>query len=175
MQFLNAKTALSQFVWLLPDGVQVSIDTFSLNVTQIQQPVGLNSTMKNSILKLINNLQTDSSSSIQGLGPALDRALQMFRSGMEIILITAASETPTDFALKVNQFKSNLVGPYVVALTSKTVELMADLAQLGASYFVPPGSVSKTWMVDTLQSIYSLTTSRYRIKVNQLINILHQN
>jgi hypothetical protein len=98
----------------------------------------------------------------------------MFRSGLEIILVTAASETPTDFALKVNQFKSNLVGPYVVALTPKTVELMDDLAQLGANYFVPSGSVSKSWMVDTLQSVYSVTTRRYRIKV-YLIYIIYLN
>ena len=170
----NAKTALSHFIWFLPDGTRFSIDTFSSNVVQLQQPVNLNVTTKNAILNnVITGLKPESSNSVQGLTPALDRALQMFRSGMEIIIITSASESPTGFALKVSDFKSNLIGPYVISLTAKTLNLMADLAQLGMNYFVPPNSASQTWIVDTLQAVYSQTASYHRTKVKfRLIKII---
>lgn len=75
--FKSVKSALSQFIWFLPDGLSLSIDTFSAEVHSIQPPAVLNYTIKNSILDMINTLPLDSQNTTSALVPALNHALEV--------------------------------------------------------------------------------------------------
>lgn len=70
--------AVSHFVWFLPDNLIVSIDTFSDTHTQLQTPVVLNVTTKNTILAKLEKLVVVSGGT-QGLGLALKNAMKVYK------------------------------------------------------------------------------------------------
>ncbi|KAI9559833.1 hypothetical protein GHT06_013840 [Daphnia sinensis] len=172
----NAVFAASHFVWFLPEGSFVSIDTFSDSHSKVQQPIELNMTTKNQILASLGNIQVTSGNTA-ALGLALDNAIQMFRQGMEIIFVTAAQQVPSNFSIYVEEFRRNLIAPYILALSVQTSKLFSTLARDGRLYSIPswtktpllPGTKHwnpQTWMIDTMQSVYSRTRS-YRAKIEE--------
>ncbi|XP_046463087.1 calcium-activated chloride channel regulator 1-like [Daphnia pulex] len=136
----SATFAASHFVWFLPEGSIVSIDTFSDTYSQLQTPVALNVNTKNTILSHLGELVIKSTANTAGLSLALDYAMQMFRDGSEIILITAAQEVPSNFSVYVDQFRRNLIAPHILALSIQASDIFTPLARDGRLYFVPSRS-----------------------------------
>jgi hypothetical protein len=73
----SATFAASHFVWFLPEGSIVSIDTFSDTYSQLQTPVALNVNTKNTILSHLGELAIKSTTNTAGLSLALDNAMQV--------------------------------------------------------------------------------------------------
>ena len=74
--FEDVKLALSHFVWLLPDGIVVSVSTFNRNVTALQPSVALNSGTRNLLFQTIRGIERKETST-EGLGNALNSAIQV--------------------------------------------------------------------------------------------------
>ena len=92
---------------------------------------------------------------------------------MEIVLVTATPQPSNDISTVIENFKSNLIAPHILALSSQTIKAFSALAHEGGLYFIPDlvdetvdFSVRsrRTWLTDTLHAIYSRTFN-YRAKV----------
>jgi hypothetical protein len=73
----SAVFAASHFVWFLPEGATVSIDTFSDVYSQLQTPIALNLTTKNAILSHLDKISSKSTANTAGLSLALNNAMRV--------------------------------------------------------------------------------------------------
>jgi hypothetical protein len=73
----SAAFAASHFVWFLPEGSIVSIDTFSDTYSQLQTPVALNFTNRNAVLSHLDKITSKSTANTAGLSQALDNAMRV--------------------------------------------------------------------------------------------------
>lgn len=100
----------------------------------------------------------------------------MFHQGMEIIFVTAAQQVPSNFSIYVEEFRRHLIAPHILALSVQTSKLFSPLARDGWLYSIPTWTKTplvagtkhwnpQTWIIDTMQSIYSRMRS-YRAKVS---------
>lgn len=91
--------------------------------------------------------------------------------------MTAAQQVPSNFSVYVDEFHRNLIAPHIVALSIQTSKLFSALARDGWLYSIPTWTKMpivagtkhwnpQTWMIDTMQSVYSRTRS-YRAKVSR--------
>lgn len=172
----KAKFAASHFIWYLPEGSFVSVDTFGDSYSKVQEPIELNMTTKNSVLASLDKIQ-ETSGNTAALGLALDNAVQMFHQGMEIIFVTAAQQVPSNFSIYVEEFRRHLIAPHILALSVQTSKLFSPLARDGWLYSIPTWTKTplvagtkhwnpQTWIIDTMQSIYSRMRS-YRAKIEE--------
>lgn len=74
----SVKFAVSHFIWFLPEGSTISIDTFSDGYSQLQTPINLNnSTTKNNVIKRVRDDVRAPSGNTDGLNAALNNAIRV--------------------------------------------------------------------------------------------------
>ena len=73
----SALFAASHFIWFLPDGSTVSIDTFSDVYSQVETPIALNLTTKNAIISHLNKISAKENTNTAGLSSALNNAIRV--------------------------------------------------------------------------------------------------
>lgn len=73
----GAVFAASHFVWFLPEGSIVSIDTFGDTYSELEKPVALNLTTRNAILSHLDKITIKSTANTAGLSLALNNAMRV--------------------------------------------------------------------------------------------------